>query len=60
MKVQDVECEVFHTFARWSHNTQAKYRHLRYAPYSAPGDFEDMKILHFDWSAANCSFICCC
>lgn len=44
-KVQDVECEVFNTYARWSYNTQTKYRHLRYAPYSASGAFEDMEIL---------------
>jgi hypothetical protein len=45
VKVQNVECEVFHTFARWSHDTRTKQRHLRYAPYSASGVFEDMEIL---------------
>jgi hypothetical protein len=45
VKVQEVECEVFHTFASWNHYTQTKYRQLRYAPYCAPGVFEDLEIL---------------
>jgi hypothetical protein len=45
VKVQDVECEVFSYFARWSHNTQTKKMHLRYPPYSTPGVSEDMEIL---------------
>lgn len=45
VKVQEVDCEVLHTFASWNHYTQTKYRQLGYAPYCAPGVFEGMEIL---------------